>query len=57
MTGGGGLGAALGFWSVAATGKPPTVLLREGWTWGEVFQAAAIALVRAEAESEAAGSP
>jgi len=37
-----------------ATGRLPTVLLREGWTWDEVFCAAGIEMICEGLRAEAA---
>jgi hypothetical protein len=38
---------------VIATGKPPSVLIREGWTWTEVFTAAGCKQIVSSLEAEA----
>lgn len=37
-----------------ATGRPPGVLRREGWSWDEIYQAAGVEAIRAGLEREAA---
>jgi hypothetical protein len=42
----------LTIWAVEATGRPPQVLLREGWSMNEIFLAVAARMIRAESEED-----
>lgn len=41
-------------WCIDKTGKPPSVLLREGWTWAEVVMVAGLQRQVRQAEADAA---